>query len=86
MTESQTEGFDFVIPVVVKNAAKEVMESFGPLFGEWTNEQEKAADAMIAYILIQTKNCKEAPASKWAMGDCIPISSITIQAIHSSQF
>lgn len=32
----------------------------------------KGANAVIAYILIQTKNRKEAPASKWSMSDCIP--------------
>jgi hypothetical protein len=71
ISESQTEGIDFVIPVVVKNAAKKVMASFGRLFGEWTKEQEMGANAVIGYILIQTKNRKEAPASKWSMGDCI---------------
>ena len=72
MTKSQTWGFDFVIPVIIKDVTEDVMKSFGPLFGEWTEEQEKAADAVIAYILIQTKNRLKADAAKWSISECIP--------------
>jgi len=72
MTKAHTEGIDFVIPVVVKDVPKEVLESFGPLFGEWTEEQEKAADTVITCILIQTQNHLKADAAKWALSECIP--------------
>ena len=65
-------GIDFVIHVVVKDVPKEVLESFGPLFGEWTEEQEKAADTVITCILIQTQNHLKADAAKWALSECIP--------------
>jgi hypothetical protein len=72
MTKSQTWGVDVIIPIVVKDVTEEVLKSFGPLFGEWTAEQEKAADAVIAYILVQTKNRAKAKAAKWALSECIP--------------
>jgi hypothetical protein len=54
MTKARTKGIDFVIPVVVKvDNLKETVKNFGPLFGEWTGDEEKAADAVMAYILIQ---------------------------------
>jgi hypothetical protein len=51
-----TVGIDFVIPVMMKASNPNDENQFGPLFGDWTPEQEAVADKFVSYILIQTKN------------------------------
>jgi hypothetical protein len=52
MTKANTEGIDFVIPVMLDREC----EGFGPLYGPWTVEQELAASRAVGYILIDAKN------------------------------
>ena len=52
MTKANTEGIDFVIPVMLDRECK----GFGPMYGPWTVEQELAASRAVGYILIDAKN------------------------------
>jgi len=54
ITKANTEGIDLVIPVMLKPDSDN--NSFGPLFGPWTIEQEKAASRTVSYILLHAKN------------------------------
>ena len=54
MTRANTGGIDFIIPIM--RGVQVDKSLFGPLFGKWTVDQEKAASQAIAYILIDAKN------------------------------
>ena len=57
MTQANTPGIDFVIPVLLKkDDTDEVDLNLGPLSGEWTPEQEKNASNVIRHIFIDAKN------------------------------
>ena len=57
MTQANTPGIDFVIPVLLKkDDIKEVELSLGPISGEWTMEEEKRASCVIGHIFIDSKN------------------------------
>ena len=55
MTRANTKGIDFVIPVML-GEPNEHKHSFGPLFGQWTLEQEKAASRVVYYVVLDAKN------------------------------
>ena len=57
MTEENTKGVDFIIPVILSNDDT-LLSKLGPLFGEWTEEQEAEADKIVSYILIDVKDRK----------------------------
>lgn len=52
VTKANTEGIDFVIPVMLSETNPD-NNCFGPLFGRWTVEQEKAATRAVSYILLK---------------------------------
>ena len=56
MTKSNTEGVDFIIPVILPSADKNILSKLGPLFGEWSEEEQSAANSVVSYILIDAKN------------------------------
>ena len=56
MTKSNTEGVDFIIPVILPCADKNILSKLGPLFGEWSEEEQSAANSVVSYILIDAKN------------------------------
>jgi hypothetical protein len=56
MARENNPGFDFIIPVLLP--ARNKLGKLGPLFGGWTEEEEHAANEILAYILIQTKDRK----------------------------
>ena len=58
MTKANTEGIDFVIPIVLPKGKNDpqTLLNLGPLYGLWSLEQEEAASKVIAYIVIDSKN------------------------------
>ena len=57
MTQANTPGIDFVIPILLKNDETDEVElTLGPLSGEWTPEQEKNASRVVSCIFIDSKN------------------------------
>ena len=54
ITRANTGGIDFIIPIMREGQVDKSL--FGPLFGKWTVDQEKAASQAAAYILIDAKN------------------------------
>jgi hypothetical protein len=59
MTRANTEGIDFVIPIIMHDPVGELAAgplNLGPLYGEWSAEQESEASKIISYILIDAKN------------------------------
>ena len=72
MMKPRAAGVDFAIPVIIN---RNVKDEFGPLFGPWTDQQEKLADVVIAYLLIQTKlRATTCPSMvRDALTTCIPM-------------
>jgi hypothetical protein len=63
MTKAQTHGIDFVIPILMKNPDG-FEKKLGPLFGEWTAEQEEAARHIVSAIFIDSKNVVKMSATE----------------------
>ena len=76
MTKVGAVGIDSIIPVIIPNRLIKGSE-LGPMFGAWSDKQEQIADAVLAYILIQTKNRIDlSPGGvKACLMNCIPITS-----------
>jgi hypothetical protein len=55
MCQTGTKGIDYVIPVILP-AENEDENSLGPLHGEWTKDQCRAASHRVSYILINSRN------------------------------
>ena len=56
MTKSNTHGVDFIIPVILPSADEKILSRLGNLFGEWTDEQERAAAEIVSFIMIDVKD------------------------------
>ena len=71
MTKACTPGIDFIIPVIMEDCE---VDKLGPLFGEWTRDQEEAADKIVAYIVIDGKNRENRSETQigFASDSCIP--------------
>jgi hypothetical protein len=54
MIKPCTKGIDFMIPVMLASPNKNL--GLRPLFGEWTEAQERAGSRIIAHVLINAKN------------------------------
>ena len=73
MTKAHTHGIDFVIPILMKNL-NGFEKKLGPLFGEWTAEQEEVARHIVSAIFINSKNVVELSATETckAVAKCRP--------------
>jgi hypothetical protein len=58
---------------MMKVSKTEHENKFGPVFGEWTLEQEEWAETFVSYILIQTKNQSARPDLHNILEQCIPM-------------
>ena len=67
VTKANTECIDFVIPVMLSEPNPD-NNSLGPLFGQWTVEQESVASHTVSYILLKN-------------GASLSDNDITLQAI-----
>jgi hypothetical protein len=88
VTQPGTKGIDFIIPVILPKDNPEGGEEFGPLFGEWTPEQNKTAASQLSYICIDAKNvaAMSAGPTMAALDKCRPMPNNIQQHVPENRF